>query len=82
MSTEQQVTDKQVQHVRTVAWGFWLVSFVTLMIGIGGFGTASSGEVDIFGMTMEAKYACFIYFVLGAVCLWSALEAKKRGLRR
>ena len=82
MSTDQPVTEKQVQHVRTVAWGYSLVSLVTLMIGIGGFGTASSGEVDIFGMTMQAKYACFIYFVLGALCLWSGLEAKKRGLKR
>ena len=81
MSVEQQATEEQVRKVRNQGRLLWLVSFVTLMIGIGGFGTASAGEVDIFGVTMEAKYACFIYFVLGAVCLWSALEARKRGFK-
>ena len=81
MRTDQQVTEKQVQHVRKVAWLFSLLAFATLMIGIGGFGTASAGDVDMFGVTIEAKYACFIYFVLGAVFLWSTLEARKRGLK-
>ena len=81
MSVEQQATEEQVRKVRNQGRLLWLVSFVTLMIGIGGFGTASAGEVDIFGVTMEAKYACFIYFLLGAVCLWSALEARKRGFK-
>lgn len=79
--TDQQVTQDQVSKVRRDARLLWLVSFVTLMIGIGGFGTASDGEVEMFGVTMEAKYACFIYFVLGAVCLWSTLGARKRGVK-
>jgi hypothetical protein len=33
----------------------------------------------MFGVTMAAKYACFIHFVLGALFLWSAVEARKRG---
>lgn len=77
---EQQVTQEQIRKVRRDARLLWVVSFVTLMIGIGGFGTASDGEVEMFGFTMEAKYACFIYFVLGALCLWSTLGARKRGL--
>lgn len=81
MSSDIQVTQTQITKVRRTARLLWLVSFVTLMIGIGGFGTASAGNVDMFGMTMEAKYACFIYFVLGGVCVWSTLEARKRGLK-
>jgi hypothetical protein len=81
MSTQQQPTHEQIQRVRNTGRLLWLVSFVALMIGIGGFGTASDGEVDLFGVTMEAKYACFIYFALGALCLWSALEARKRGFK-
>lgn len=81
MSSHAQVTEAQVNKVRRTARLFWLVSLVTLMIGIGGFGTASAGEVDMFGVTMEAKYACFIYFALGGVCVWSTLEARKRGLK-
>lgn len=79
MGTES-TTEEQVRKVRTQARLLWLVGVVTLMIGIGGFGTASNGEVEMFGFTMEAKYACFIYFVLGALCLWSILGARKRGL--
>ncbi len=75
------ITEDQVRHVRRTGRFLWLVSFATLMIGIGGFGTASSGHVEMFGVTIEAKYACFIYFVLGAVCLWSTLEARKRGIK-
>jgi hypothetical protein len=78
---DQQVTQDQIRKVRREAQLLWLVSLVTLMIGIGGFGTASSGEVEMFGITIEAKYACFIYFALGALCLWSALEARKRGFK-
>lgn len=48
-------------------------------IGIGGIGTASSGEVTMFGLTMQANYACFLYFLLGGVFVWAATEAKKRG---
>lgn len=77
--TDQQVTEEQIRKVRRTGRLMWLVSFATLMIGIGGFGTASDGEVEMFGVTMEAKYACFIYFALGALCLWSTLEARKRG---
>jgi hypothetical protein len=82
MSTDTQVDDAELTKVRRTARLLWLVSFVTLMIGIGGFGTASAGKVEMFGVTLEAKYACFIYFVLGAVCLWSTLGARKRGLTR
>ncbi len=78
---EQQMTGDQVARVRRAGRWLWLVSFVTLMIGIGGFGTASDGEVDLFGVTMEAKYACFIYFVLGGLFVWTTLEARRRGLR-
>ena len=55
-----------------------LLATALLFIGIGGFGTASSGDVTMFGVTLEAKYACFIYFALGGLFVWSALEAKKR----
>ena len=81
MSSDPQVTEAQISQVRRTARLLWLVSFVTLMIGIGGFGTASAGDVEMFGLTMEAKYACFIYFALGGVCVWSTLEARKRGLK-
>jgi hypothetical protein len=57
------------------------LSAILLLVGIGGFGTASSGDVTMFGITMETKYACFSYFVLGAAFLWSALEARERGFR-
>ena len=60
---------------------FGLLATVLFFIGIGGFGTASAGDVEIFRVTLEAKYACFLYFVLGAVCLWSGLEARKRGFK-
>ena len=78
---DQPIAQEQIQHVRRTGRLLWLLSFATLMIGIGGFGTASAGEVEMFGLTLEAKYACFIYFVLGAACLWSALEARKRGYK-
>lgn len=81
MSTQPQPTQEQIQRVRRTGRLLWLVSFATFMIGIGGFGTASDGEVDMFGVTIEAKYACFIYFALGALCLWSTLEARKRGYK-
>ena len=81
MSVEDQATEEQVRKVRNQGRLLWLIAFATLMIGIGGFGTASAGKVDVFGVTMEAKYACFIYFVLGGACLWSTLEARKRGLK-
>jgi len=55
------------------------MSVVLVLVGIGGFGTASSGSVTMFGLSMEAKYAYFIYFVLGALALWSGLEARRRG---
>lgn len=58
-----------------------VLATVLFLVGIGGFGTASSGDVTMFGLTMQAKYACFIFFVLGGVFAWSALEAKKRGIR-
>jgi hypothetical protein len=60
---------------------FAVVSTVLFLIGIGAFGTASSGDVTMFGVTMEAKYACAIFFVFGAVFCWAALEAKRRGVR-
>ena len=75
------ITDDRMRNVSRAGKLFWLLSFATLMIGIGGFGTASSGNVDMFGITIEAKYACFFYFVLGALCLWSTLEARKRGFK-
>ena len=81
MSVEAQPSEEQIRKVRNQGRLFWLISFATLMIGIGGFGTASAGKVDMFGVTLEAKYACFIYFLLGAACLWSTLEAKKRGFK-
>lgn len=57
------------------------VATVLFFVGIGGFGTASSGDVTMFGLTMQAKYACFAYFVLGGLFVWSVLEAKRRGVR-
>jgi hypothetical protein len=81
MSVEVQPTDEQIRKVRKQGRLLWLLSFATLMIGIGGFGTASAGEVEMFGVSIEAKYACFIYFLLGAACLWSTLEARKRGFK-
>lgn len=80
MNAQKPIREDEVARVRRTGRLFWLLSFATLMIGIGGFGTASSGDVDMFGITIEAKYACFIYFVLGALCLWSTLEARKRGI--
>ena len=56
-----------------------ILAIVLLLIGIGGFGTATDGSVTMFGLTMQAKYACFIYFVLGGLFVWAATEAKKRG---
>jgi hypothetical protein len=82
MSTQQQVPERQLRDQKRAGRLLLVLSVVALMIGIGGFGTASSGDVEMFGVTMEAKYACFIYFVLGAVCLWSTLGARKRGLTR
>jgi len=35
----------------------------------------------MFGITMQATYACAIVFVFGAVFAWAALEAKRRGIR-
>lgn len=58
---------------------FSILALVLFFIGIGGFGTASDGSVTMFGLTMEAKYACFIYFVLGGLFVWASTEAKKRG---
>ncbi len=81
MPDDDAVTEQQVSRVRTVARLMWLASFVLLMIGIGGFGTASSGHVEMLGVDMEAKYACFIYFVLGGLFVWTTLEARRRGLR-
>ncbi len=81
MNAQKPITDDQIRKVRTQGKLLWFLSFATLMIGIGGFGTASSGNVEMFGVSIEAKYACFIYFVLGAVCLWSTLEARKRGIK-
>ncbi len=75
------ITEEQLRNVRRTGRLLWLLSFATLMIGIGGFGTASSGKVDMFGITIEAKYACFFYFVVGALFLWSTLEARRRGFK-
>lgn len=75
------VSEQQIRHVRTVARVMWLASFVLLMIGIGGFGTASSGHVEMFGVDLEAKYACFVYFVLGGLFVWTTLQARTRGLK-
>jgi hypothetical protein len=61
---------------------FSIAATVLLFIGIGGYGTASSGAVTMFGLTMEAKYACGIYFVFGGLFVYCALEAKKRGYWR
>lgn len=58
---------------------FYILATVLFLIGIGGFGTASAGDVEMFGVTLEAKYACFLYFVLGGLFVWSTLEAKRRG---
>ncbi len=74
-------TEQQVAREKMKGRLLWAVSFIALMIGIGGFGSASSGDVDMFGVTIEAKYACFIYFLLGALCLWSTMEARKRGFK-
>ena len=81
MSAAELTTEEQIRRVHRTGRLLLILSVVLLMIGIGGFGTASGGDVDMFGVTIEAKYACFIYFVLGALCLWSTLEAKKRGFK-
>ena len=81
MSTEQPVTEDQRRHVRRTGRFMLVLAFVTFMIGIGGFGSASNGNVEMFGVTLQAKYACFLYFVLGAVFLWSTQEARKRGFK-
>ena len=57
----------------------YVLSIVLFLIGIGGFGTASGGDVEMLGVTIEAKYACFIYFVLGGLFVWSTLEARRLG---
>ena len=69
------------QSVKRSATIYTVVATVLFLIGIGAFGTASSGSVTIFGLTMEAKYACALFFLLGAVCAWAATEARKRGGR-
>jgi len=59
----------------------YMISMLLFLIGIGGLGTASSGDVTMFGVTLEAKYVCFIYFLLGALALWTTLEARRRGAK-
>lgn len=81
MTTEKPVAEDERRKVRRTGRLLWVVSTVTFLIGIGGFGSASHGQVDMFGVTIEAKYACAIYFALGALCLWSAQEARKRGFK-
>lgn len=81
MSVEQGSNTQQTRDPRAIGRWFWLLSVATFLVGIGGFGTASAGTVTMFGVTLEAKYACFIYFVLGALCLWSTVEARKRGFK-
>lgn len=81
MSIQEPVSQRQVQSTKRTGRLLLVVSVLALLIGIGGFGSASAGEVEILGVTMEAKYACFIYFVLGALFLWSALEARRRGFK-
>ena len=82
------MADTQTQHMAKKPpsprpWiGYSIISVVTFLLGIGGFGSASSGSVTMFGVSMEAKYACFIYFVLGALFVWSSLEVKKRTGRK
>jgi hypothetical protein len=41
-------------------WGvlFSIAGIVLLFIGVGAFGTASSGSATMFGLTMEASFAC------------------------
>lgn len=72
---------QQVQKVKRQATIYTVASTVLFLVGIGAVGTASSGSVTIFGVTMEAKYACGLFFLLGAVCAWCANEARKRGGR-
>lgn len=67
------------ESVRKTGWVFTILAAVLFFIGVAGFGTPSSGSVTMFGLTMEAKYACAIYFVLGAVFLYAVTEAKKHG---
>ena len=69
----------EMSRVRKQGQFLLVLSTLLFLIGIGGIGTASSGEVTMFGLTMQAKYACFIYFVLGGIFVWAATEAKKRG---
>ena len=70
------------ESVKRAGTLFSIAGTVLFLIGIGGFGTASSGSVTMFGLTMEAKYACAIYFALGGLFVYCALEAKKRGYWR
>jgi hypothetical protein len=70
------------ESVKRTGTLFSIAGTVLFFIGIGGFGTASSGSVTMFGLTMEAKYACAIYFALGGLFVYCALEAKKRGYWR
>ncbi len=69
----------EISRVRKQGRFLSVLATLLLFIGIGGIGTASSGEVTLFGLTMQAKYACFLYFVLGGIFVWAATEAKKRG---
>ena len=71
-------TQDSVKRSATI---YTVVAVVLLLVGIGAFGTASSGEVKVFGLTMEAKYACALFFLLGAVFAWAANEARRRGGR-
>lgn len=70
------------QSVNRAGTLYSIAATVLFFIGIGGFGTASSGSVTMFGLTMEAKYACAIYFLLGGLFVYCTLEAKKRGYLR
>jgi hypothetical protein len=55
---------------------------VLVLLALGAFGTSSSGEVTMLGVTMEAKYACAIYFAMGVVAMWAAMKAGRVNVKK
>lgn len=80
--TSSGMTRDQAIWSHRIGTGLYFLSAALVLVALGLFGTASAGYVTILGITMAAKYACLIYFVLGGLAVWSLSEARRRGVRR
>lgn len=80
--TENKMTPEQALTSHRIGTGLYFLSVVLVLLALGLFGTASAGTVTMLGITMAAKYACLIYFVLGGLAVWAFTEARRRGVRR